>query len=1201
MNNTYVLIRNTVFLPLLTRYHFMATITSYKTTCSYCGVGCGIIVNKDSKGNLTVEGNPDYPVNKGMLCSKGMNLNYVVQNTTDRILHPEMRWSRNHPMQKVSWDTAMERAAAVFKSIIKKHGPDSVGFYVSGQCLTEEYYIINKLTKGFLGTNNIDTNSRLCMSSAVVGYKKTVGEDSVPIAYEDIELADCFLIAGANPAWCHPILFRRLEKHKEENPKIKIIVVDPRKTQTTSIADLHLQIIPGTDVTLYNAIARRLIAKNKIDKQFIKNHTLDFESVKEQVFDTSLSQAAKICGISVDEIKKAANYIGNAKAFISMWTMGLNQSVIGVDKNVSLINLSLLTGQVGKLGSGPFSLTGQPNAMGGREVGGMANLLAAHRNLDNPEHRKEVSEFWGGEEILEKPGLTATEMFEALNTGKLKAIWIVCTNPVVSLPNSLHVEKALEKANFVVVQDISHNSETTKYADLLLPAAGWLEKEGTMTNSERRISHLEKGIEPPGEALPDAEIIAKFARKMNFSGFDYENSSEIFDEHCLLTKGTNIDISGLSYDRLKSEGSMQWPVPHKEHKGTARLFTDKQFFTATGKANFNRPVHTENQSEKTSATYPLVLTSGRIRDQWHTRTKTGAVNRLNTHIPSPYLEINGVDAFERKIREGDIVIVSNKTGEVRVKAKLNYDIRKGVVFMPIHWGKIAGNDFGRANNLTTNLIDPVSKEPDYKYVAVEVSKHLKPKQKICIVGAGAAAYRFVKSYRDHNEEDELLVFSLEKNPFYNRVLLPEYVSDELTWEELEKVKKVEIDKLGLQLFSEVSITKVDKETKVVTDSNGDEHNYDLLILATGSRAFVPANAQLNLPGRFTLRNRADAEKLKRHLKDTGLPEEQQHVVIVGGGLLGLELAATLNKKDIQITIIERSSRLMERQLDLIASRLLAEDVRERGIKIYFDNEVTTVFEDDNASHKLSITFKTGKVIFCDAIVYAIGTIPNIELARQAKLDCRRGVIVDQYLQTSDPSIFALGEIAEFENFLYGITSAAEQQADIAVNYILGDLNSVYTGSVLMNILKFKDLSLCSIGMVQFSEKDTSYEEVIFMDIRKHYYKKCIIKNDRLIGAVLLGDKKEFAEFKSLIEDKIELGDKRDELLRSNEASIPVKGKLICSCSQIGIGNLEEIINSGCTNYAELCKTTGAGMGCGSCKPEVLEIFQNTLRKNPVTV
>ena len=445
---------------------------THTTICSYCGVGCGIKVTKDSKGILSVEGNESYPVNKGMLCSKGKNLNYVAQDVSDRILHPQMRWSRNHPLQQVSWDIALKRAAAVLKSIIEKHGPDSVGFYVSGQCLTEEYYLANKLTKGFIGTNNIDTNSRLCMSSAVVGYKKTVGEDAVPIAYEDIELADCFLIAGANPAWCHPILFRRLEKHKEENPNVKIIVVDPRKTQTCALADIHLQILPGTDVILFNAIARWLIEKKKIDTAFIKKYTSNFDACKQSAFELSLNEAAKKCGIPVEDIKKTAKHIGSAKGFISMWTMGLNQSVIGVDKNVSLLNLSLLTGHIGKPGSGPFSLTGQPNAMGGREVGGMASLLAAHRDLGNEKHRKEVEEFWGGKPIKKNPGLTATEMFDALEKGTLKAIWVICTNPVVSMPNAHKIEEALKKANFVIVQDISYNSETTKYADLLLPAAG---------------------------------------------------------------------------------------------------------------------------------------------------------------------------------------------------------------------------------------------------------------------------------------------------------------------------------------------------------------------------------------------------------------------------------------------------------------------------------------------------------------------------------------------------------------------------------------------------------------------------------------------------------------------------------------------------------------------------------------------------------
>jgi ferredoxin-nitrate reductase len=1124
-----------------------------------------------------------------MLCSKGMNLHYVAQDTSDRILQPQMRWSKNHPMENVTWDTALDRAAAVFKSIIKKHGSDSVGFYVSGQCLTEEYYLVNKLTKGFIGTNNIDTNSRLCMSSAVVGYKKSIGDDNVPIAYDDIELADTFLITGANPAWCHPILFRRLEKHKENNPNTKIIVIDPRKTQTCAIADLHLQILPGTDVVLHNAIAKRLIDKNKVDKKFIKESTNNYEQLKKLVSETSISEAAKICGISSSDIKLAAQYIGNAKGFISMWTMGLNQSVIGVDKNITLLNISLLTGHIGKPGSGPFSLTGQPNAMGGREVGGMANLLAAHKNLASEKDRKEVSDFWGSNPISEKPGLTATEMFDALDSGKLKAIWVICTNPVVSLPDSNKIERALKKANFVVVQDISTKSETVAFADLVLPAAGWLEKEGTMTNSERRVSYLPKGIEAPGEALPDAEILWKFAQKMDFPGFNYKNVSEVYDEHCLLTKGTKIDVSGLSHVRLIKEGTMQWPVPNSKHKGTARLYTDHNFDTPNGKASFNLPTNTINQSEKTSTEFPLILNTGRIRDQWHTRTKTGKVQRLLTHIEGPYIEMNGADAFKRDLKEGDIVVVKNNRGEARVPVKINYDIRSGVAFMPMHFGKILESSYGRANNLTITLIDPVSKEPDFKYAAIEVSKYVKNKQKICVIGGGAAAYRFVQTYRENNTTDEIEVFSLEETPFYNRVLLPEYVNEEMTWEQLQKIKEGELEKLNIKLHASTSIEKINRENKTLIDNEGKTHNYDIVIMATGSRAFIPSDAQLDLPGRFTMRNKGDADALKSYLENTGLPQEEQHVVIVGGGLLGLELAAALNKRKVNITLIQRASRLMERQLDRVASRLLAQDVHERGIQIYFDNEVNTVF-DDTEINNLSINLKTGKTISANAIVYAIGTIPNIELARASKLKTQRGVIVNEYLQTSDPSVFAMGEIAEFNNFLFGITSAAEQQADIAARYILGDLNSHYKGSVLMNILKFEDLDLCSIGNIELPENDPTYEEIILMDVSKRFYKKCIVKDDRLLGAVMMGDKSEFAEFKSLIEDKTELSDKREELLRGKSNSTPVLGKLICSCSQVGEGNLTEAINGGCTNFIDLCKTTGAGLGCGSCKPEVRDIL-----------
>ena len=1163
---------------------------SIKSTCSYCGVGCGLLIKKDSKNKVSVEGDPDHPVNKGMLCSKGRNLHYVVNDTSDRLFYPQMRWSKSHPnLDRVDWDTALERAAHVFKSIIKQHGPDSVGFYVSGQCLTEEYYIANKLVKGFLGTNNIDTNSRLCMSSAVVGYKKTFGEDSVPISYADIELADCFLITGANPAYCHPILFRRIEAHKEKNPDVKIIAVDPRRTDTAAYADLHLQLLPGTDIILYNAIGRRLLEQGLVDKDFIDNHTEGFTQYRAQVMQLSLKEAAKQCGVPVADIKKAADIIGISKGFISMWAMGLNQSVVGTNKNFALLNLSLITGQVGKPGSGPFSLTGQPNAMGGREVGGMANLLAVHKDLMNENHRREVAHFWGVNEISGKPGYTATQMFEALETGRLKAVWIICTNPSVSLPDVRKVDKALQNAKFVVVQDISKRSDTLQYADLILPAAGWLEKEGTMTNSERRISHLPKVVEAPGEARPDVEILCDFAQKMGFRGFDYYNTSEIYQEYAAMTKGTNIDISYLNYDRLKNEGTFQWPVNTYRHTGTPRLFEDKKFYTPSKKAVFNIPSTLYNRSIKPDAEYPFVLTTGRVRDQWHTMTKTGKVSRLNTHYPTPVLEIHPVDAVKLKIREGTICEVASENGNVRVKAKLTDTIRQGVVFLPMHWGKKLASDLNRTNNLTQNMVDPQSKEPDFKFTAVRVEKYTKKREKIVVIGSGAAAFRFIQNYRERNTQDIICVFSKEAHPFYNRVLLPEYITEELSWEQLLKIKEQHLSTLDIRLFKNNSIVDIDKKSRTLKDSQGIYHAYDKLIVATGSRAFVPTDVRLDLPGRFTMRDKLDADRFKKYLIQSGIPNDQQHVVIVGGGLLGLELAAALRHKSVKITIIQRSSYLMERQLDSIASNMLANNVQQRGIQIYFDNEVSTVF-DAEESHSLEVTLKSGKVLEANAIVYAVGTRPNIEIARKAGLKMGKGLRVNEYMQTSDASIFALGEIAEFRNQTFGITAAAEEQANILANYLAGDISNPYKGSVLMNILKFEDLDLCSIGQVSVPKNDPSYEEVIFMDVSKQYYKKCIIKDDLLVGAILMGDKQEFAEFKNLIDSRIELAEKRELLLRGATKQEPVKGKLICSCSQVGSGNIEEAIRQGCTDFTALCDQTGAGLGCGSCKTEVRELL-----------
>ncbi|MDP9081048.1 MAG: molybdopterin-dependent oxidoreductase [Bacteroidota bacterium] len=1154
------------------------------STCCYCGVGCGVVVNKEKNGSITLTGDKDHPVNKGMLCSKGLNLHYTVNDKSDRLLYPQMRYNKNMPMQRVSWDDALERTAAVFKTFINKYGPDSVAFYASGQCLTEEYYLVNKLMKGFIGSNNIDTNSRLCMSSAVAAYKIALGEDSVPVCYDDIELADCLLIMGGNPAWCHPILWRRVEAHKAANPDVKIIIVDPRVTDSCANADLHLQINPGTDITLNHAIGRLLIENGDIDFNFIKDHAEGFEAYSEIVFSNSLFDAAKTCGLTESDIRLAAKYIGDAKGFITMWTMGLNQSAIGVNKNLSLINLNLITGHIGKPGSGPLSLTGQPNAMGGREVGGLANLLPAHRDLSNPLHREEVQKFWGGKPIQPKPGLTATEMFEALNDGRLKAIWIMCTNPLTSLPNVRLAEEALKKAKFVVVQEISNKPETLAYADVILPAAAWAEKEGTMTNSERRISYLNKIVEPPGEAIADAEIICRFARKMGYKGFDFANPAAIYAEHVKLTRNTNIDISGLSYEILKERKTVQWPYKKKgPTDGKPRLFTDHNFYRASKKALISAVPDTLT-SEMQSDDFPLILTTGRIRDQWHTMSKTGKVNKLNQHYKQAFLEINPGDAQILGLKELDIAVITSRRGEVRVQAKISPQIKNGVVFLPMHWGKILGSDLNRANNLTSDLVDPISKEPDFKYCAVNVQKYVKPFQRIVVIGAGAGAFGFVKSYRELNPEDEITIFSKENHPFYNRVMLPDYISGEQKWEQLVKMKDSEEPGYNIRLLRGISIEKIDRDNKQVTDSRGIRTAYDILVIATGSRASIPKNTP-SLPGIFSMRSRNDADNFKKHVPKNG------HVVIVGGGLLGLEMAASLREIGVKITIIHRTSRFLNRQLDALGSQLLHEEMADQGCDIYYDDEVQLYY---GRSKLTGIGLKSGRKINCDAMILAIGTTPNLEIAKECGLTIKRGVIVNERMQTNDPAIYAIGEIAEFDGTLYGITAAAEQQAEVVAKYMNGDIASYYKGSLFMNIIKIHGFDLCSIGLSECPD-DKAYEEIVFIDKAKRYYKKCIIHEDKLVGTILIGDKSEFQEFKALIGNKTELNEKRLQLLRSGNKVEPVLGKLVCSCNNVGSENILNKIATGCRSLKELCDSTGAGTGCGSCRPEVKRLLEESLK------
>ena len=611
-----------------------------------------------------------------------------------------------------------------FRAIIDAHGPEAVAFYGSGQLTTEEYYVANKLAKGFLGTNNFDTNSRLCMASAVAGYKTSLGSDGPPAAYADIDAATCMLLVGTNTADCHPVIFKRIKERKQRDPKnVTIIAVDPRRTETADFADLHLPIRPGTDIALLNSLLCVLIEENLIHREFVARHTNGFSELEEVIRKYPPKVAQEICGVPECLIVEAALIFGKSQSALTFWSMGVNQSSVGVQKNNAIFNLHLATGQIGKPGSGPFSLTGQPNAMGGREVGGLSHMLPGYRSVQDPKDREVVERYWRVPRgrIAPEPGLPAMEQFEALARGKVKAIWILCTNPAASLPDTDMVEKALRQAELVVVQDAYHPTATSGFAHVILPAAQWSEKEGVMTNSERRLTYMPKLVEPPGEALPDWKIIALFAYAMGFgANFMYESAADIFAEFVALTSGRFCDLSGASHERLRRDGPLQWPCPNSRHEGTARLYEDGQFSTPDGKANLIAVKH-RPPVECPDADYPLMLTTGRIKDHWHTMTRTAKNPALKRRSPDPVLEINRADARRYQIRDADFVEVISRRGKVMVQARVTEEVKLGTCFLPFHWGRDHGF-FKSANNLTISARDPISRQPELKACAVRVRK-----------------------------------------------------------------------------------------------------------------------------------------------------------------------------------------------------------------------------------------------------------------------------------------------------------------------------------------------------------------------------------------------------------------------------------------------------------------------------------------------
>jgi assimilatory nitrate reductase catalytic subunit len=698
----------------------MSEMQSTKTTCPYCGVGCGILADVLPNGEVAVRGDTDHPSNFGRLCSKGSALGETI-DLEGRLLYPEVNG------QRASWDSALDLVASRFLRTIAEYGPDSVAFYVSGQLLTEDYYVANKLMKGFIGSANIDTNSRLCMASSVAGHKRAFGADTVPGCYEDLELADLIVLVGSNLAWCHPVIYQRIVAAKEKRAGMKIVLIDPRRTMTTDIADLHLPIKPDGDVALFAGLLNHLVQSGSIDRQFIADHTSGFDQALQKVRPIDTLAVVERTGLNTEQLKAFFDLFAKTDRTVTIFSQGVNQSSSGTDKVNSIINCHLATGRIGKPGATPFSVTGQPNAMGGREVGGLANTLAAHMDLDNPDDRERVQCFWKAPSMAARPGLKAVDLFRAVGDGRIKALWIMATNPVVSMPDAGAVEDALRRCPFVVVSDVIASTDTVRHAHVRLPAAAWGEKSGTVTNSERRISRQRPFLPLPGEAKPDWWIISEVAKRMGFdTAFNFASSAEIFAEHAALSSfenngardfdiGACANISAADFDRL---APFQWPRSANAIPSD-RLFADGQFFTPDRKARFVPTAVPELQ--RPAAAFPMTLNTGRVRDHWHTMTRTGKSSRLSQHYGEPFVEIHPDDARRHRIEDADLVRVSTGTNAILVRALISTRQQRNAIFVPMHWtDQFAAK--ARVDMLIPPLVDPVSGQPASKNVAVRIER-----------------------------------------------------------------------------------------------------------------------------------------------------------------------------------------------------------------------------------------------------------------------------------------------------------------------------------------------------------------------------------------------------------------------------------------------------------------------------------------------
>ncbi len=1185
-----------------------------RTTCPYCGTGCGLLAHVAGGRLERVEGDPLHPVNRGATCQKPLRLPDAIA-APDRATTVLRRASADHRWEGSTWDETIPDVARRLAALRDAHGPDSVALYLSGQLLTEDYYAAVKLFKGFLGTNNVDSNSRLCMSSAVAGYRGSLGSDGPPPGYADLAQADCLLVLGSNAAACHPIVWGRVRARQQEGAQV--VVVDPRRTPTAEAADVHLAVRPGTDLALLNALLHTIERDGLLDDTFVERHTTGLEDALAVAAEWPPERAAAVCGVDARAIEDVAHRFGAAQRGMVLWSMGANQSAVGTLKNQALINLCLATGNVGRSGTGPLSLTGQPNARGGRESGGLAPLLPGYRSIASPDDRVEMRRLWDlparAPGVSPRPGVAATDLVEAIERGDVRAVWIVATNPVVSQPDAERFAAALRQCELVIVQDAYHPTETGALAHVLLPAAGWPEKDGAMTNSERRVSLVQRALDPPGDALPDWEVFARVGRALGHEeAFAWEDAAAVYDEFAALTAGRLCDVSGLSHERLRREGPLQWPVPARrageDHGGTPRLYANRRFPTADGRARMVATPHAE-PVDAPDASFPLVLTTGRVAGQWHTMTRTGKSPTLLAEEPEPFLELHADDALAAEVGDGELVLVRSRRGAAHLRARLSDRVAPGVAFAPFHWGDLhlaAGHL--PLNGVVSPALDPTSRQPELKATAVRVERlggerasvaatiaRTAPagspapapagrpvsapaaRSRLLVVGTGMAAMATVEAALAHDADGlAVTMVGREPDPPYDRVSLSHLLAGRVGESRLALRPSAWFAQHGVRLLAGAEVTALDLDARVATvvgDDGEQRVPFDKLALATGSQPALPPLPGLDLRGVHPFRTLADVRAI------LAASERVRRAVVIGGGLLGIEAARGLRGRGLNVTLVHRESRLMEAQLDEVGARLLSRALTD--VRVVLD-ATTTELTGDGAVE--GVVLDDGETVPAELVVIATGIRPDTALAAEAGLEVRRGIVVDDSLRASAPNVWAVGECAEHRGVVHGLWPPLRAMAQ-AAGATIGGRPGAFHGALTATTLKVSGIDLFCAGDPALHPGD---EEVLELDTRRGRYKRLIVRDGRLAGATLLGDLADAPRLRELAVSGAPVPEEVLDVGAGGGAGQTASGdELVCSCQAVPRATIEAAIGAhALTTVEQVGRHTQAGTGCGGCRVRV---------------